>query len=192
VVHATARRVMISCWLLLLSLQQSCYLAVDNNYEQLKDILHVSLEIKTSSSSYAETTDDIRATFIGDFAVSGPHSLGSFLSPGSVEIKTVVFDRVIGKLNQILLSNRGTDGWLMADMRVTMGNTLYEFVWKRQWLDTIDPTLLDLYGNGYEPFCQESLAQLPAQSTLVLSVARTIPLIDVSGVYRPELASLMN
>jgi hypothetical protein len=175
-----------------LSLLKSCCLASDNNYEQLKGTLSISLEIKTSSGSYAETTDEIMATFIGDFAVSGPHSLGTFLSPGSVETKAVVLDRVIGQLSQILLSNRGTDGWLMADMRVTMGNNLYEFNWKRQWLDTLDPTLLSLYGNGYEPFCQESLAQLPAQSTLLLDVVHTIPLIDVSGIYRPELASIAN
>lgn len=166
-------------------------LGLDDHYEQLKGLMHATLEIKTSSSSFAESQDEIMATFIGDFSVSGPHSLGNFLSPGSVEMRVVVFDRVIGVMQQILLSNRGTDGWLLADIRMTMGDTLYEFEWKKQWLDTIDPVLLDLYGNGYEPFSQETLQQLPAKSTLLLTVVRTVPLVSESGLYRPELASLV-
>jgi hypothetical protein len=165
--------------------------ALDDNYEKLKAVMHVSLEIKTSSTQDAETDDEIMATFIGDFAVSGPHSLGEFSSPGSIQTRTVVFDRVIGQIQQVLLSNRGTDGWLMADFKATMGDHLYQFHWQRQWLDTIDPLLLDLYGNGYEPFAQESLEQLPAKSILLLTVSQTIPIISVSGVYRPELASLV-
>lgn len=168
----------------------SSVIGLDDHYEKLKGVMFANLEIKTSSSSYAETSDEITATFIGDFSVSGPHSLGNFLSPGLVEIRTVTFDRIIGEIQEILLSNRGTDGWLLADLRMTMGDTLYEFEWKRQWLDTIDPIMLDLYGNGYEPFSQESLEQLPAKSTLLLSVVRTIPLVSESGLYRPELASL--
>jgi hypothetical protein len=164
--------------------------ALDDNYEKLKAVMHVSLEIKTSSTQDAETDDEIFATFIGDFAVSGPHSLGEFSSPGSTQTRIVVFDRVIGSIRQILLSNRGTDGWLVADFKAIMGETLYQFQWQRQWLDTIDPILLDLYGNGYEPFAQEPLEQLPAKSTLLLSVSQTIPIISVSGVYRPELVSL--
>lgn len=165
-------------------------LALDDNYEKLKAVMHASLEIQTSSSQDAETMNEIMATFIGDFSESGPHSLGEFSSPGSVQNRTVVFDRVIGQIREVLLSNRGTDGWLMADFKATMGDQIYLFEWQRQWLDTIDPLLLDLYGNGYEPFAQESLEQLPAKSTLLLTVSRVVPIISGSGVYRPVLATL--
>lgn len=162
----------------------------DLNYEKLKYKLIISLNISTSSIILSETLNNITATFIGDFSVSGPHSLGSFKEPSITVNRIIKFDRIIGKLKQILLSNRGTDGWLMSDIRGTTEDYIYEFKWKRQWLDSIDPILLDTYGNGYEPFCQESLEQLPAKSTLLLDVINTIPVIDVSGMYRPDLASL--
>lgn len=178
------------CCLFMFPVPVKC--VVDDHYERLKFFSSVSLLIKTSSSLHSETTDDIRITFIGDLSESGPHSLGSFLSPGELVTRHITFDRVIGRIEGILLSNRGTDGWLLADLSAVMGDTQYEFEWKRQWLDTIDPQLLDLYGNGYEPFCQESLQQLPAHSTLYLRVARTIPIVSVSGVYRPDLATLLS
>lgn len=163
----------------------------DNNYERLKYNQIISLDITTSSSSFSETINNISATFIGDFSISGPHSIGNFLEPSLTINKVIKYDRVIGILKEIQLYNSGTDGWLLSDIRGYTNDYIYEFKWNRQWLDSIDPLLLEMYGNGYEPFCQETLEQLPAKSTLLLEVVNIVPIISRSGVYRPDLASLV-
>ncbi len=101
-------------------------------------------------------------------SVSGPHDLGSF-KLGSTVDRAIALNQNIGKLQKVILYNDGTDGWLLSYLECSMQNMLYQLSGRRQWLDSINVTLLNLYGNGYEPFSQESLEDLPARSTLELS-----------------------
>lgn len=143
-----------------------------------------NLLITTSPTSYSGTMDAIYATFIGDFATTGPYNIGTFVA-GVETWREVPLDHLIGELQKIHLYNNGTDGWLMSDFKCYMNSHIYEFQWNRQWLDTIDPVLLELYGNGYEPYAPQH--SLPAQSTQLLHVVSKTLLTDISGIYRPKL-----
>mmetsp|Transcript_7246 Transcript_7246/g.10783 ORF Transcript_7246/g.10783 Transcript_7246/m.10783 type:complete len:182 (+) Transcript_7246:144-689(+) len=160
-----------------------------SDFPTLSPIPTATLRIKTSWASYAGTQDTIYALFTGDFASSGPYSIGSF-EDGSQEVVRIPLDKVIGKLTHILLYTNGTDGWLMSDFKCIIDSSLYEFSWQRQWLDTLDPTLLELYGNGHEPYAQESDSELPGQATQMLTVVNEMLLTDQSGRYRPNLSAL--
>ncbi len=132
-------------------------------------VSQITLSIKTSAASYAGTEDFISASFHGDVSISGPHRIGSFKAGSDLQ-RTILLDRYIGSLRKVVLYNPGTDGWLLSQIECTLEYVYYFLSGPRQWLDSINATLLDLYGNGYEPFCQEDLRTVPAKSTLELQV----------------------
>jgi hypothetical protein len=122
--------------------------------------------IITANKYLAGTTDQIYATFVGDFSSSGPHNLGPFLEGSTTEVTTKL-SRVIGNLQSIMLQKNGTDGWLLSNFRTTINEVRYELTNPIQWLDNFDPSSFALYGNGYEPNATDDLA---ASGTMQLTV----------------------
>lgn len=137
---------------------------VEDNLE-LSGTISAVLKISTSNTYLAGTADSISVIFIGDFASSGPHIIGSFLQ-GEKKSLTTTLDRKIGNLEAITFYNYGYDGWLPASVTCQIGNILYEMIGTRQWVDSLDPTLLKSTGDGYEPNDHEGL---PAAASLQLS-----------------------
>jgi hypothetical protein len=78
------------------------YLALLAQHENDEQNLHstdtVRMDIYTSHAYLAETTNNIAATFVGDFASSGPHILGSFPNRGAHSVVNVTLARKIGNL----------------------------------------------------------------------------------------------
>ena len=122
------------------------------------------ISLRTSNSYLAGTADTVEATFIGDFSTSGPHSLGSF-SQGEHSSITIELDRVIGQLQRVLLHKDGSDGYLLSNMQVRMGDKVFEMTGPRQWLDNLDPGVEAAYpdSGGYEPEVQEGTDAVPVQ-----------------------------
>ena len=141
----------------------------------------IIVDVFTSQKSYAGTDDNIAITLFGEFAVSGPHDLGSF-GQGTVEQRSIVPDRPIGTLKKVSLYNGGTDGWLLSTMQCRIGSIVYELAGPRQWLDTADPQQVKEYDNGFEPLAQDSLRDLPAGSVLELKVVNTVQLQNSIGL----------
>jgi hypothetical protein len=175
----------------LLSVVCFCYYKVavgmESRYPDTKIHPTAGLLITTSKISYAGTDNLIYATFIGEFATSGPYSIGSF-QEGTEVMRYIPLNELIGDITSISLYNNGTDGWLMADFKCYVDTYVYEFKWDRQWLDTIDPELLDLYGDGYEPLSPAHY--VPALSTQMLHSTSKTLLTDISGIYRPDLVEM--
>lgn len=172
---------------ILYSIYPSSISGEESQYPDTKKHSTARLLITTSRTSYSGTDDNIYATFIGDFATSGPYSIGTFEEGGEV-MRNIPLQHLIGDLQAIHLYNNGTDGWLMTDFKCFIDSHVYEFEWERQWLDTIDPVLLELYGNGYEP--QAQAHYVPALSTqTILTTTKTL-LTDISGIYRPDLVKM--
>ena len=132
----------------------------------------VTCKVKTSNAYLAATSDLIMATFIGDFAVSGPHLLGNFPKPGSTKTVSVMLDWTIGELQQIQLQKSGGDQWLLAHMQCQLGNALYELDGPPQWLDQ----------GGIEPNVQPFPVDLPAADTLTISVVDKIRVYTTQGL----------
>ena len=152
--------------------------------------VNTKCNFKTSSSSYSGTSDSIYATFIGDFATSGPHNIGSF-DRGSRVTLDVTLDKVVGVLQSIRLFTNGTDGWLLAESSCELDGRIYTLEGPRQWLDGLDITLIDEHGDGNEPFAQEDTQNLPSSPTLILSVIKSWrSLSAVDGVFKPPIASV--
>ena len=84
----------------------------------------VEINLRTSNSYLAGTTDTVYATFVGDFSVSGPHALGSFAQSEHSDL-TIQLDRIIGELQSIILHKDGSDGYLLSSMRVCACKTRF-------------------------------------------------------------------
>lgn len=153
---------------------------IDNIFLELEISPIVELEIFTSNTYLAGTVDDVFATFIGEFSMSGPHNIGKF-AQGSKRIQTITLDRVIGELNSILLEKIGSDSWLLTTLDCRIGDIKFQLKGKRQWLDALDPLTEKLYSNGYEPNSQD--LEIPSAATLLLSVSDKIKLFQPSGAY---------
>jgi hypothetical protein len=132
----------------------------------------VECSVTTSNSYLAETADVILATFKGGFAVSGPHSIGTFSTPGSTTTVSVKLSWVIGELEQVILQKKGSDQWLLAHMQCRLGNLLYELNGPKQWLDV----------GGVEPLLSELLSEVPAADVLTLQVVGKVLIYTSQGL----------
>ena len=145
----------------------------------------LELTIYTSSVYLAGTTDTIYATFSGEFAVSGPHSLGNSFSEGSTVTVTVTLARSIGPLLSVQLQKKGSDSFLLGRMEVRQREVRFEMHFDRRWLSQLQPTFESSFGRGeaYEPLAQETAAELPASSTLMLTAVRGSTVYLPQGIY---------
>lgn len=141
------------------------------------------LNIVTSNTFLSETSDNVYATFIGDFANSGPHLISQSFEIGSTVNTVIPLSRKIGLLKKVHLEKNGIDGWLLSTMTCTIDNVQYELSGPRSWLDNFDPAQFSHFGNGYEPEAQEGLDSLPASSVLELRVISTINIFSNTGVF---------
>jgi hypothetical protein len=156
----------------------------DTNAESIPDLYNLNnykkmmqLKVTTSNKYLADTTDNVYITLIGEFASSGPHSLGPQIKRGATVDSTIILNRIIGRLNSVLFEKKGSDGWLLSGLTCTMDGVQYEIGIQQQWLSDFDQINGELYnGNGYEPKAHEDLTELPASSTLQLPVARIVKL----------------
>lgn len=142
------------------------------------------VSLRTSNSYLAGTADTVDVTFIGDFSTSGPHTLGSF-TQGEHSTLTILLDRVIGQLQRVLLHKDGSDGYLLSNMQVRMGDKVFEMTGPRQWLDNLDPTVEAAYpdSEGYEPEVQESTDVVPVAPALELNVEAWLYYYTETGIY---------
>lgn len=136
-----------------------------NSYE----VFTAYTEVATSQSYLSGTTDDVYATFVGEFSSSGPHLFGSFAT-GSIAELTTVLSRPIGELQSILFQKNGTDGWLLFNLRCRINTRKYELSGPAQWLDNFDQATYDETGNGYEPDSVLDLDDLPASGKMEYTV----------------------
>lgn len=138
--------------------------AVIRNNEQtdLLDPPVADVQVFTSFSYLAGTTDTIMITFIGNFAHSGPHVLNSApLVEGERVDLTVQLDRKIGELRKIQLENYGHDGWLMSSLKCIMGDVSYTLNGERQWVDSLQSDAVRGFTDGLEPDVQEPVKVAP-------------------------------
>ena len=98
----------------------------------------MEIEIHTSSQYLAGTVDNVYATFSGDFSVSGPHLLGTFLT-GTATTLDFSLDRIIGKLQRVIFSTDGTDGWLYSTVICRFQGVEYVLSGPKQWLVAFNP-----------------------------------------------------
>lgn len=154
--------------------------AVDSHdlYLIIKPAPTMEIEIYTSTQYLAGTVDNVYATFSGDFAVSGPHLLGTFMT-GTMTKLSISLDRVIGKLQRVIFSTDGTDGWLYSTVICRLQR--YEYVLKgpQQWLAAFNPVSFREHGDGYASV--DNL--LPVSETLLLNVTSFAAIVpDGPGV----------
>ena len=144
----------------------------------------VEINLRTSNSYLAGTTDTVYATFVGDFSVSGPHALGSFAQSDQSDV-TIQLDRIIGELTSVILHKDGSDGYLLSNMRVRMVDKIFEMTGPRQWLDNFDMDTAALYpdSEGYEPNVHEDTGDVPAATALHLSVENVFNYYESTGIY---------
>ena len=148
-----------------------------------RQVLEVT--IHTSSTYLAGTTDTIYATFSGEFAVSGPHALGSSFTEGSAKTVAVTLARGIGHLLSIQLQKKGSDSFLLGRMEVRQKDVRWEMHGERRWLSQLQNSNEMTYGigSGYEPLAQEATDELPASSTLLLTAVRGATVYSSQGDY---------
>ena len=133
----------------------------------------ISCDVTTSFAYLAETKDNILATFVGDFAVSGPHSLGSFPNAGSTTTVSVLLNTEIGQLQRIVMQKAsGSDQWLLSHMKCRYKNQLFELEGPRQWLDV----------GGIESDVQETVEAVPAGDTITVSTSSVIWIYTDQGL----------
>lgn len=144
-----------------------------------------NMEFKTSNTYLAGTIDTLYFTFIGDFAVSGPHSVTG-PSTGSIAIASPVLSRKIGTLQKIHIEKSGTDAWLLSSLSCTMNGVMYLMNVPLLWLDNFDPQSQKLYGNAFEPGSQQTLQDLPAISVLELTVSKMVTVFSKVGVVTTD------
>jgi hypothetical protein len=132
----------------------------------------MQVEIHTSSQYLAGTVDNVYATFSGDFAVSGPHLLGTFLT-GTATTLTLTLDRVIGRLQRVIFSTDGTDGWLYSSVICRMQQREYVLQGPQQWLQAFNPVSFKEHGDGYAA----SDYLWPASDSLVMNVTTSFAII---------------
>lgn len=130
-------------------------------------------DVTTSFAYLAETKDNILATFVGDFAVSGPHSLGSFPNAGSTTTVSVLLNTEIGQLQRVVMQKAsGSDQWLLSHMKCSYKNQLFELEGPRQWLDV----------GGIESDVQETAESVPAGDTITVSTSSVIWIYTDQGL----------
>jgi hypothetical protein len=134
----------------------------------------VSCDVTTSFAYLGETKDDILATFVGDFSISGPHNIGSFPKSGSTITVSVLLNTEIGKLQRIVLqkASSGGDQWLLSHIKCRYKNHLYELKGPRQWLNV----------GGIESDVQETAEALPAGDTLTIFTSSVIWIYTDQGL----------
>lgn len=145
------------------------------------NLLHppnVKNEIITSNVNDAGTTDNIKVTYIGSFANSGPHSLGSFIR-GTTSTVDIQLTRKIGDLRKIVLENNGVDNWLLSAVYCTIGNVRYELYGTKVWLESMDPTSEALYEDAFSPNAQVTL---PSASRIEIEVSNQMHVYSVTGL----------
>jgi hypothetical protein len=170
----------------------------ENDEQSLQQADSVQLDIYTSHAYLAETNSTIYVIFVGDFATSGPHSLGSFPSRGSHRQLTMALSRRIGNLQGIYLENKNyihggvtiVDGWLLRYLvcqlqppnAYTNVNTnsadavMYEFTPSPlTWLSN----LVDTVSNTYDVDHQQS--DLPVTPLLYLPVNNALTMYSFTG-----------
>ena len=134
----------------------------------------VLVTVFTSHTYLAETNDDIYATFVGDFATSGPHRLGSF-QRGSENQQALVLNRKIGKLQGVFLENKsGTDGWLLRYLVCQILDSVYDF--------TINPTWLSNFDTVSQSYDTDHQQELPVTPLLYLPVKSMTTAYTITGV----------
>ena len=162
-------------------------ISMPHEYPSLTSYPNATLEIFTSFALLADTTDIINATFLGTFAVSGPHPINTDknLTQGSRIRLNITLSRQIGELKSIYLENSGTDGWLLEEMKCRIDDFSYELQGKRQWLDSrlsdIQIQNIDGYNNdGFEPNQQEDI---PMSPTLKWDTVQKTKLFSSTGPF---------
>jgi hypothetical protein len=168
------------------------FVYIDTNAEDIvgenlsqTPIPNVIVDIKTSMAYLSGSTDQIQLTFVGAFSVSGPHLVGPFIDGQEASI-TVTLERVIGKLQKVIMHKPGVDSYLLDEMKCRIGHTIYHMKGPRQWLDNLDPTTETAYpeSEGYEALAQESMEDLPAATALTLDVAETQYYYTNTGIFK--------
>jgi hypothetical protein len=135
-------------------------------------------EIRTSNVYNAETSNNIRITYVGTFSNSGPHSLGPF-ARGSTNNIAIQLSRKIGDLKKVILENSGTDGWLMTTLYCQIGRVRYELRAPSVWLESMDPTSEALYEDPFSPDAQRIL---PSTSRMELDVVDQYYIYSSTGI----------
>jgi hypothetical protein len=110
--------------------------------------------ITTSYATYAETTDSVHITVIGEIGSSGPHVIGPFAERGASITRTITFDRFIGPLKHVQIQNLGSDGWLPSKISCVLDGYEYTFDVQEKWADTFSYSQYLANQNGYEPGSQ--------------------------------------
>ena len=83
------------------------------------------------------------------------------------------------------MHKNGTDGYLLSNMRVHIGDKIFEMTSPRQWLDNLDPAIEAEYpeSGGYEPGIQESIDVVPISPSLELTVEDWIYYYTETGIF---------
>jgi hypothetical protein len=134
-------------------------------YLIIKSAPTIEIQIYTSTQYLAGTIDNVYATFSGDFSVSGPHLLGTFMT-GTMTKLSIPLDRVIGKLQRVIFSTDGTDGWLYSTVICRLQGYEYVLSGPRQWLTAFNPVSFREHGDGYAAVDNV----LPVSESLLLNV----------------------
>lgn len=150
-----------------------------DEYLALADIPTVQISIITDGSYLAGTTSIIYATFLGEFSMSGPHSLGNSFTAGTTTEVDVQLTRAIGTLKQVQLMTKGSDGFLLHTMTCIIDNRYYELYGDRQWLDAYSIATFNAKGDGFEPYAS---LDIPAAATLMLSVVNSYDVYTLIGL----------
>lgn len=149
----------------------------------------VEMIVTTSWATYADSGDNIEATFHGDLSTSGPHIIGPYLNRGVTLKQNLTLDRFIGPLTHIVVQNRGFDGWLPSRVSCIYNRYMYTFDFPKTWLNSFDyDSYLD-EGNGYEPRVQQLQSEINSAEHIRLDIQSSIKLNSVTGT-RPKDYSL--
>jgi hypothetical protein len=137
-----------------------------NSNTNLLDPPTAKNEIITSHRYESETSGDIQITYVGTFANSGPHSLGTF-ARGSTKLVDIPLSRKIGDLVKVILENSGADSWLMTTLYCQIDQIRYELRSPKVWLESVDPESEALYEDAFSP---DAHVTQPSASKLELPV----------------------
>jgi hypothetical protein len=141
----------------------------------------VRMYILVDGDSYAGTTNNIRATFVGDFASSGPTLLGSFPKPSTAYELSIPLEREIGTLQSIWIENTGHDSLLLSQIRCRINSDVYQLDIPRVWLHTYNPAIIN--ANNENGFTPDADISLPSSSTLLLPVSSQYLDYNYFGVF---------
>jgi hypothetical protein len=130
------------------------------------------LDIATSKTLLAGTSNQFIIYLVGEFSVSGPHTIGPFVEGSHVKVN-INLVRKIGELVGVEFQAGGTDGWLLQTLNVQIGGIVYLLKGPRQWLDRIDLAnehAYRTYIDSWEPLQSEDPTSIPVGSKLKLQV----------------------